>query len=148
MSAFYARGEDKSQRCVFCKEGHQANECTNVKEPKERKDKLRQSGRCFICLSQKPEAKNCDRRQRCRDCGYFLHVLIRGADKNTNSNKNGEEMAVKTSVSATVQEIKQTSGTVLLQMVKTYAYNDPENKVLVKILFDLGSQCSYLTDMF
>eukprot|EP00795_Rhopilema_esculentum_P005652 gene5652-10884_t len=45
MSAFYTREEDKSQRCLFCKEGHRANESTDVKEPKERKDKLRQASR-------------------------------------------------------------------------------------------------------
>ena len=145
MSAFYAKGEEKGQWCLFCKGNHRASNCDNVREPKERKEKLRQSGRCYICLSQQHVAKNCNRRQRCKNCGYFHHVLICGADKKTSS-QNEDEKPAKTSIATTVNEGKSKSGTVLLQMAKTFACNDSGNKVPVKILFDLGSQRSYLTE--
>ena len=44
--------------CCFCKQEHPSRDCTNVVDVEARKQALRRSGRCYICLRRNHIARN------------------------------------------------------------------------------------------
>ena len=146
VSSFHVKGQNHIQ-CVFCDGQHYTAECNTVTDLKVRKERLYKSGRCFICLSTRHLAKHCDRKRSCRNCGRSHHQSIcdggkaaRNDRRNTGISENHDTRTVTATTQGNVK------GNVLLQMARTNAYVEPRNQVPVRILLDLGSQRSYITD--
>eukprot|EP00795_Rhopilema_esculentum_P011512 gene11512-21729_t len=145
-SSFHVKGQNPIQ-CVFCEGKHYTAECTIVTDLKVRKERLYKSGRCFICLSTRHLARNCDRKRSCRNCGGSHHQSIcdggKGARKDRRNSDIPENHDTRTVTATTQGNVKSN---VLLQMARTNAYVEPRNQVPVRILLDLGSQRSYITN--
>ena len=118
--------------------------CCNRCERKEKS--LQKSGHCFLCLSTKHLGRYCDRRRNCIKCGGSHHQSICDTGKVANEEQSGslpESQDVKATTTTIMQTRTKTNG--LLRTARTNAYDKSTNKVPVRILAELGSQCSYIT---
>ena len=62
--------------CCYCQQSHFSGECRVVTNPDERKQILKGSGRCFICLRRYHVSKDYHSSNRCRRCGGRHHTSI------------------------------------------------------------------------
>ena len=104
------------------------------------------SGRCFNCLKPNHRAQNCDRMKKCRFCQRRHHQSIC-------ENQSFGSQELPTDVPTTQAEAINTCTNVknkqliLLQTARATAVNrDVRCSLEVRILFDSGSQRSYVTN--
>ena len=62
--------------CVYCGQAHPSGTCQTISDPEERKQNLRRSGRCFVCLRRNHVSRNCRSAGRCAQCGRRHHTSI------------------------------------------------------------------------
>ena len=144
---FFAKGgnQKRSPECYFCKKDHYSNKCTEVTSVQDRKKILMETNRCFNCLKTGHQSKSCQSSSKCYICQKKHNTAIcnqrRGGDEEKTEKKPEKES--ETAVTTTANERKD----VLLQTANTYAFGDDRSKkVEVNVLFDSGSQKSYITD--
>ena len=132
---------------AFCNELHYSASC-NVTSVDARKEKLKESGRCFVCLSKDHQAKGCTSQMKCRCCHRAHHQSIctqgkdiqeKGESKTTNTCANTRLSNVTTTTA------KPSNSTVLLQKARATARNG-NLTMQVQILFDTKSQRSYISN--
>ena len=143
-STLHSKDEGPSRLpiCAFCDKRHYSAECRNVSSISDRREKLQKAGRCFVCLNTGHMAKDCSGDRKCRNCKRRHHHSICQGDNGENEKK--QEKPEQT-VTATSQSKR--TGSILLQTARTFAFRDNQDKkVPVRILFDSGSQRSYVTD--
>ena len=77
-SAFTTRSGESFNKlqCVYCKRAHYSSSCETIKNVRERKDILRQSGRCFNCIRKGRKLKDCPVSKHCRHCNKRHHQSI------------------------------------------------------------------------
>ena len=138
--------QHQAVKCVYCTGNHFSASCSTVKDIKERKAILMRSGRCFNCLKPNHRAQNCDRMKKCRFCQRRHHQSIC-------ENKSFGSQELPTDVPTTQAEAINTCTNVknkqliLLQTARATAVNrDKRCSLEVRILFDSGSQRSYVTN--
>jgi hypothetical protein len=69
--------------CLFCENrGHWAQDCKDVTDVKDRKEKLKLAFRCFLCLNRGQSLKNCSKKGKvyCSKCRKSHHYSICNAD--------------------------------------------------------------------
>ena len=143
-------------RCVYCSGPHYSASCERVTSPSDRRNALIDSKRCFKCLSTEHKLKECKVQRNCRNCGGRHHQSIclagfretRPIDQNYTQNDETAGMgSTTTQLTTTTTSSTKVKGDVLLQTATTIATNHDRSKsVPVRILFDNGSQRSYVTD--
>ena len=143
--AFFTKEEQRRPKagiqCYLCSKGHLSINCKQVTDIAARKEILQQAKRCFKCLKLGHYAKSCA--QRCRKCGGGHHQLICKGKTQAPQDRPTEEDSSDRLLTATVKEKKQ----VLLQTAQAIAFGEDSSKAIpVCILFDGGSQRSYITD--
>lgn len=148
--------------CSYCQQVHFSGECGTVTSPDERKQILRRSGRCFICLKKVHISKNCHSSNRCRKCGGRHHTSMctKGSSGGSRTdNKPPKAHSPQLQISSTLQPqgLNNQAGTfvptttamctnsttaVLLQTVRADVYNPltPQSLVKVRVLLDSSSQ--------
>ena len=62
--------------CMYCDHPHSSNSFQTVTDPEERKQLLRTSGHCFICLRRNHIIQNCQSSARCSKCRGRHHTSI------------------------------------------------------------------------
>ena len=146
---------NSSVQCVYCNEDHYSASCKKVTGYKERKEILLQSGRCFNCLKTNHKSRDCDSHKTCRHCHRKHHQSICNQvegqeNKNTGQTPGNQEDGQppgKTTTTTTATSTFKNQQTVLLQTARAMAYRDIDgSSVPVRVLFDSGSQLSYITD--
>ena len=65
-----------SPSCSFCGQSHFSVNCETVSDVGERKQSLRKSGRCFVCLRKGHLGKDCRSSKNCHSCGGRHHASI------------------------------------------------------------------------
>ena len=55
-------------KCVFCQGKHYSDKCDKITDVEIRKNHLRNSGRCFMCLKPKHTIRNCTSSRKCFYC--------------------------------------------------------------------------------
>ena len=145
-------------RCVYCNGEHYSASCETIVDSKQRKDILRKSGRCFVCLKTNHLSRNCASSRNCRHCNNRHHQSICDRTHNANVNprpegneqENGSKVKDKKPENVTTTSTTNTSThrrTVLLQTARAVAFDENSNQSTpVRVLFDNGSQRSYVTD--
>ena len=140
--------------CVYCKRAHNADECSKVAKVDERKQLLRDAGRCFVCTKQGHLSRGCRSSSRCRYCNGRHHSSL--CFKNGSSEKKEVEKKDAKhdarSLDPTATPFKTTtfltgaSEQVLLQTARATVCNpeSPHHSVLT-FIFDSGSQRSFIT---
>ena len=157
-----------SIRCIYCGEPHYSASCVKFRTPQERKAILVQSGRCFNCLKNNHKFRKCESSKTCRYCNHKHHQSI--CDKrnscdapasdhmdrafaNSNSNSGtSDNIGSSTEVvptSTNTTSVSKKHQTVLLQTAHAVALASPNGPLVpVRVLFDSGSQLSYVTKRF
>ena len=130
-------------RCAYCKELHFSASCTKVTDPQKRKEILRNT-------SHRHRVSNCQNSKCCRHCKQRHHQSICGnlIPPSFNQKKSEDSDQAKTeSRRITTTSNMVNKGTVLLQTARTTAANSDESKSSpVRVLFDSGSQRSYISN--
>ena len=159
-----ASASNSSVKCVYCGEQHFSVSCLKIRSAREHKAVLLRSGRCFNCLKTNHKSKECNSSRTCRHCGRKNHQSIcesndppsanKGHDRSNevgalpqnvaNGGHNEQNKGTVTTNSASLVKNQQT---VLLQTAHALASANPGGStVCVRILFDSGSQLSYVTE--
>ena len=123
---------------------------TNIQK---RKEILRNSGCCFICIRKNHLSRNCRSRSRCSKCQGRHHSSICDPSETATrlvdtKNQKRESTVDENRETSSFNVCVGTKNTVLLQTAKGAIYN-PDNsyhKRTVGIILDEGSQGSYITE--
>ena len=155
--------------CYYCQQAHRTYECKNVKSIDERRRILREAGRCFVCLRKGHIGYQCPSTGRCSQCRGRHHTSICAGQKLTPAEPNPRQSGTSTGgatpttttlaagrnpAAAPFQPSTSTAlwadgrNAILLQTAQTTAFNlaTPERSCNVRIVFDSGSQRSYVTE--
>ena len=138
-------------QCVYCNGQHYSASCDKVRQVKKRKDVLIKAGRCFNCLKLNHKIRECQSTKTCRNCHRKHHQSIceglpsRARPVVPNQEKEDSNNATSTVTNTT--QSKEERKTVLLQTAQATAVNALNQKeTVVRVLFDSGSQRSYITE--
>ena len=159
MGAFVTKGnnsENFSIRCVYCEEPHYSASCAKVVESEARRLILRDSKRCFNCLRKGHQASVCQNTKKCRYCegkhhqsicskGQTPPKVVNSKDQKDETPKPKQDGETKNNFCGTATLTRVSKGSVLLQTARAIATNG-SNSTPVRILFDTGSQRSYVTN--
>ena len=141
--------------CAYCQQSHSPSNCTTVVDIESRKKSLRATGRCYNCLRKNHLSRDCRSSSRCRYCQGRHHTSI--CERESQS-KESPSLATPTkldpeatafSPSVTTNALCSTQAkTILMQTARAIVYNPlkPKVTVEVRLLFDSGSQRSYMTE--
>ena len=84
-------------KCSYCRQQHSSNSCQTVTDPSERKQILRRTGRCFVCLRKHHTSRECRSTLKCTHCNGRHHVSIctaastQNPPSTTKGNARGED---------------------------------------------------------
>ena len=175
-TALLANGPTPENRiqCVYCSGNHFSASCTKTNEVHARLEILKRDRRCFVCLKKGHRSNQCSNQKGCRRCNGRHHQSICNQqiptmkpnvqesaaptrrnesgqasqtsqqiqDQTENSNPNTHTVHVQSTTATT-----STKGQVILQTATALATNEDGSKsAKVKLLFDSGSQRSYITE--
>ena len=138
-STLYAANQMDRQYCFFCeKNNHQSKHCHEMSVP-EKKEKLKNQGRCFVCFGTRHVAKDCRTRGiSCEKCNRRHHQAVCSYDGREFRKENEPADAV---MSMSPSESKRES--VLLQTATVWI-ETPVTRQLTRCLLDGGSQRSFV----
>ena len=127
--------------CAFCSKNHFLDKCTAVTDVSERRKVVRSERLCYKCLLKEHAARNCRSKRVCFICKSSNHhtaICTKNEVVEENQNEGINNQTVNVANSST---------SVLLQMAKGVVSDNSERCcVAVNILFDLGSQRTYISD--
>ena len=144
-----------SDQCVFCQQKHQSLLCHTVVGADARRNALRRSGRCFICLRWHHISRDCQSRLTGAHCRGRHHAAIcpqpRSHDtipsqphvhvhEDTHSGASPQNHTNTMYVDAHTQVLLQTA---VLQLLNPTV--SPSTQVQVRAILDSGSQRTYVT---
>jgi len=170
-TALMSRGTSTTMSCSYCHQPHASNSCPTVTDTAERKRILKTSGRCFVCLRKYHMGRDCRSNSRCTKCNGRHHVSIYtgGSSQSTTRNQssaagtppNNSKPASQSerptdsqsnppatnSPTTTSMYCDSHKAPVLLQTARARVFkaSNPTEAKEVRIIFDSGSQRSYIT---
>ena len=139
--------------CAFCQQSHSSMNCISVPDVNNRKKILQNSGCCFNCLRKNHLSRNCHSKGKCKHSNGRRHTSIcaRGSQTRTSpslathTELNLEAPPILRLRTQPLVHCSMKRKTILLQTTCTVVHN-PSKSVEVRLLFDSGSQRSYLTE--
>ena len=141
-----------SRECPFCHQvGHKAQNCTVVSKPSARLSILQQQKRCYLCLQVGHNSRNCTAKWKCFSCKGRHHVAICSNNPEklndfNNFNKKTEGVHVSETATHVAGSENKVLNPVLLQTAVTnVSSTDEKHSHKVRLLFDSGSQMSYVS---
>ena len=150
-SGFLTESEPFKKVCVFCGKGkHNSSKCRTVTNTASRWDIVKQKGLCFICLSSDHKARSCQASYSCRLC-QRKHNIALCENASSGEDQNDQPRQTTTGCCSADEPKVETichshaSGGILLQTAWAKVCND-QSQVETRILFDSGSQRSYVTE--
>ena len=161
--------------CVYCKLPHPPSKCTKVTSVSARRNILRKSARCYICLQVGHLSRSCGSDYKCNRCLKRHHISLCDFDasREDKSNENrdrkpkdinnefrnkshvdgshntfhGDSKQDKSQSIETKGLFTENKNRVLLQTAVCQVANVGENKSLLsRLLLDSGSQRTYITN--
>ena len=154
--------------CTYCRGKHPSADCHVVINLQERKNILRSAGRCFRCLRRSGHiARDCKASVRCYKCNSQHHVSLCNCDPKLAISKPGLRVKAKEFVPRENESSKPNppetetvhtghigtdnatdNNVVLLQTAQAYisAPGNEKNEKSIRVLFDGGSQRTYVTE--
>ena len=156
-SAFPANVND-STKCIFCQQSHPSTNCRVVTDINKRKKILRESSRCYNCLRKGHVSRLCRSAAKCKLCQGRHHTTICEKNSTPATDQPGKSplnpkaqpyspgSSSSTPTTTTFCSAKRRG--ILLQTALTKIHNlsRPRSAIKLRVLFDTGSQRSYLTE--
>ena len=156
--------------CCYCQQGHPSSGCQVVTQTDTRKQILRRTGRCFICLRRGHISRECRSTMKCTKCGNRHHTSIclkdsphaephlpssrptgglpvQGTSTSTSSRPGLNSDAAVYPTSSNITLYANLDKAILLQTAQAPVCNPtmPNALMRVRIVFDTGSQRSYVS---
>ena len=144
-SALFPQSKNSSKhRCVFCnKSNHASNKCLKTSEPIVRKEIAKQKRSCFLCLEKVHSAVSCRLKRPCNKCGGKHNIAICTFSKD----ETNPSPPVSTEDAETSTNLSTNKNNILFQTASVSVCCVDNNKLdNVPLLFDYGSQQSYVSD--
>ena len=159
----------RSCKCAYCNESHFSASCEKVVDMNTRKQILKRDHRCFICLGRGHRADQCDPSKSCRRCNGRHHQSIctvkspshsqkppqhplnQSQDQETrdpegSSNQTPRPTQATPAINTTTTVSKERRSVLLQTATTTVQSSNGSRPVTARILFDSGSQRSYITN--
>jgi len=135
----------KTQNFLFCDSvKHKSENCPDHQVAASR-EKLKQLGRCFVCLGPKHIARFCrSKGMSCATCGGRHHAAI--CEKNEESPpafSANMDTVISSVIPQAVKGKPDVENTVLLQTAKAWVIG-PTSRKMVRCLLDEGSQWNFV----
>ena len=149
--AFLTSGNQTSKpTCTYCKGAHPSASCNVVTNIKARKEILKKTGRCYVCLRRNHVSRECNSTMKCVKCGQRHHLSIHmdiGENRSNQGQGKGQAPQQTTEDKTATMYVKSGATPILLQTASTTVINPgaPDLQVNARVLFDTGSQRSYIT---
>ncbi len=136
-SLFNGQSQDKSIGCIFCDKAHESKDCaaTEFWSTDDMKKKIQEKKSCFQCLKQNHTAKTCKSFVKCHVCSK-RHLTIMCPEIKEKKLKKTTDSSAGTNFDC--------SHDVLLKTIMVHVMVNSKKK-LARVLFDDGSQRSYIT---
>ena len=145
---------------VYCGQHHMSTSCTTVTGTAARKDILRRTGRCYVCMGKNHLSKDCCSSHNCRMCRGRHHVTICHRQDTHQTEHLPTSQSPRTlgmsSVPTTTQERTPSTNNmyidaqtpILLQTAKMQLFNpsSPVQHLIARAVMDSGSQRTYVTN--
>ncbi|XP_066916217.1 uncharacterized protein [Clytia hemisphaerica] len=154
--------------CVFCKKSHSSAKCRKVTNTQSRRDILIREKRCFVCLARGHRSNACRDKYSCNRCNKRHHISIcdEGKQRSEADNISNNQISILTDANSEPQSESKapcscscnsvptpvsqncaqvSSRSVLLQTATSEIFGSSCHKVKTRLLFDTGSQRSYIT---
>ena len=141
-----------NHNCCYCQGNHESEACRKVVKIESRKQIIRDSGRCFICLKKGHLSRVCRSNDRCSHCHGKHHSSICYGNENDSSTKESAQEASGLNPQAppfkATSLLTDTGGTILLQTAKAPVVNPDDNRkrTELRLIFDSGSQQLYISE--
>jgi hypothetical protein len=141
--------EPRAIICAFCKGAHWHTNCVVVADTDTRRDIAKHNSLCFNCLRAKHRVHDCISKSRCHNCGQKHHTALcykseRNAEGTNTHTENENTPSTEGHTDPTHRLLTPTSCPVLLKTAVATISTTTE-KAIVNILFDEGSQRSFMT---
>ena len=156
ISLYVKEVNEMKIQCIYCNKFYFSASCESVTDPNARRSLLIKSNRSLKCLKIGHQVKNCKHPRSCRKCGGSHHQSIclpprrqEQDEKNSPTTKEYYDSNTHAPTGSTVTATSsiKTRGNVVLQTAIAIATNEENTKsTKVCILFDSGSQRSYISD--
>ena len=132
--------------CAFCGQGHASSGCTVVVSAEARKQSLRRSGRCFICLRRNHLSRNCRSTGRCSHCRGRHHASICLQHSANNDDSTPASTATDDSKATPVMCV-DSKNQAMLQTATIVVHSGERDRPTHKtrMILDCGSQRTYVT---
>ncbi|CAB3979174.1 PREDICTED: uncharacterized protein LOC107346460, partial [Paramuricea clavata] len=152
LSAAAPQAQGIKVSCTYCRKAHASFKCDVITNVQARKELLKKEGRCYVCLRKSHLAKDCNGKS-CFKCNKRHHPSISEQAPQTpplqqEQNKGGGKPPVDGAKETTATYVfTEAKTSVLLQTAIATVINseDPEKSIQARIIFDSGSQRSYVT---
>uniref|UniRef100_A0A7M5WXV2 DUF1758 domain-containing protein n=1 Tax=Clytia hemisphaerica TaxID=252671 RepID=A0A7M5WXV2_9CNID len=155
--------------CVFCKKSHSSAKCRKVTNTQSRRDILIREKRCFVCLARGHRSNACRDKYSCNRCNKRHHISIcdEGKQRSEADNISNNQISILTDANSEPQSESKapcscscnsvptpvsqncaqvSSRSVLLQTATSDIFGSScHYSVKTRLLFDTGSQRSYIT---
>ena len=143
--------------CVYCGQGHLSASCTTISDVPTRKEALRKTGKCYVCLKKYHLSKDCRSHIRCQKCRGRHHITIcpRQIQRDSNTSTSpGSSHGLPDETSSVSKTPRTTSsfyagvqGPILLQTAQLNLVNPTcgELRTVARAIMDTGSQRTYIT---
>ena len=139
-------GKEGGKKCPFCSEEHLPENCDKVKDPLERKKVLFKNARCFNCFIPGHRVFQCRSKAPCKICkGKHHHAICSSSSQDKETQPKPSAPSLDPNANVWVGNTGS-EGSVALQtaLAKVDAKKEG-NDVTVRVLFDTGSQKSFIT---
>lgn len=133
------------QKCVFCEGCHWSDKCPVITDVASRKECLKKSNRCFLCFRENHKQNQCQKKKPCFYC-RGIHNSALCFQKNK---KKGDSPGTEKEPSQVTHQnhVQNNSNNVFLQTADVMLKNPTtDQSVQVQVLFDGGSQRTYISD--
>ena len=129
-------------KCVYCLGKHTPSRCDRVTDVNARKGILKKFQKCFLCLKGSHVVRNCKSSYVCRKCGGKHHISL--CLKET----SGDHVTAPESASGITcsNHVGVVNGILLQTAVSEVSHSFSSTSHSARILFDSGSQRSYISD--
>ena len=137
--------ELKENQCLFCQGDHYGVDCSQYTTLNEKRDRLKELGRCARCTSKTHEAKHCGAIiNTCRRCNRGKHHVALCLKSGSKKLSNDKQQAT------TQQSVLSVKGNALskstaLPTATVEVYNEKtKQSVTTRAFFDQGSQMTFI----
>lgn len=145
-----------SIKCIVCSNSHPLYQCSSFKgwHLNSRREFVRDNNLCFNCMFKSHSVKECKARSSCQQCNKRHHTLLHPVDGeatvdliSTPHSSNTPSTSTSSNTITTLSSVCNSPNHIgILPTAIVYAKDIFDQKHLVRLLFDTGSESSLMSE--